>query len=309
MTPSWYDVLGVDADADPTTIRTRFKSEISDLDPTDRRFRLLSRAAEVLLDPKRRAAHDAELAAQPGDDHADDADESWFETTTGTTTVPVVSSASTDVTRPGAPTTDKVVKQAKAPKAPKAPKEPRATKSAGPSAGRGPLVTTIVLGVLALALVVGAVVSLARGGDTASAAAADGLPDSRQVAAARAAAEAAIVPVLSYDYRHLEQDRQAAIGYLTPGFVAEYGQLFDGLIQDNSPSTRTVVQARLLASGIARTGKDRVDVVLFVDQSTTNRKATTPEIYQNQVIAQMVDTDGTWLVDCLVTTPDGGCQH
>ncbi|WP_203337275.1 J domain-containing protein [Nocardioides limicola] len=61
MTPSWYDVLGVDADADAQTIRDAWKAMIADLEPTDGRFRAANAAAEVLLDPDRRAAYDATL--------------------------------------------------------------------------------------------------------------------------------------------------------------------------------------------------------------------------------------------------------
>jgi len=61
--PNWYDLLDVDHDASDTEIRAAWKTAIADLDPTDRRFRVYNRAAEVLLDPARRAAYDAELAA------------------------------------------------------------------------------------------------------------------------------------------------------------------------------------------------------------------------------------------------------
>jgi len=60
--PSWYDVLGVEADASAEEVRAAWKSGIADLDPSDRRFRLLNQAAEVLLDPEQRAAYDASLA-------------------------------------------------------------------------------------------------------------------------------------------------------------------------------------------------------------------------------------------------------
>ena len=66
MTPSWYDVLDVDESATPAEIRTAWKAAIADLDPGDRRFRLANQAAEVLLDPDKRAAHDAQLAAEAG---------------------------------------------------------------------------------------------------------------------------------------------------------------------------------------------------------------------------------------------------
>lgn len=70
MTPTWYDVLDVEPDATADEIRAAWKSSIADLDPGDRRFRTLNQAAEVLLDPTRRAAYDRDLAAQaaPEDD-------------------------------------------------------------------------------------------------------------------------------------------------------------------------------------------------------------------------------------------------
>ena len=61
--PSWYDVLGVASDASADEVRAAWRAEIADLDPTDRRFAVLNQAAEVLLDPARRAAYDAERAA------------------------------------------------------------------------------------------------------------------------------------------------------------------------------------------------------------------------------------------------------
>jgi Mce-associated membrane protein len=63
--PSWYDLLGVDQDASAEDIRTAWKTGIAELDPTDRRFRVLNQAAEVLLDPEQRAAYDASLAPPP----------------------------------------------------------------------------------------------------------------------------------------------------------------------------------------------------------------------------------------------------
>ena len=49
-------------DASADEIRAAWRAAIADLDPTDRRFGAYNQAAEVLLDPERRAAYDAELA-------------------------------------------------------------------------------------------------------------------------------------------------------------------------------------------------------------------------------------------------------
>ena len=72
MSPSWYDVLDVDLGATEAEVRSAWKAAIADLEPTDRRFRLLNQAAEVLLDRDRRSAYDAELLTAELDAHQDD---------------------------------------------------------------------------------------------------------------------------------------------------------------------------------------------------------------------------------------------
>lgn len=62
---TYYDVLGVTRDADPATIKDAWRAAIDRYDPGEgsARFSLFNTAAEVLLDPERRAAYDAALAA------------------------------------------------------------------------------------------------------------------------------------------------------------------------------------------------------------------------------------------------------
>ena len=283
MTPSWYDVLGVDPDADTAEIRAAWKGGVSDLGPTDPRVRLLNKAAEVLLDDERRRAHDEELAAQ---DLADEVD----------------LEAEDDLAAdPGSSAAAPVLAEKKA-----------AAESGEPDAPAGrALIVTVALGVVAVVAVIAAVLTLtlggsgsAGGGDSAD----GGLPDARQVAAARAAAEAAVVPVLSYDYRQLEQGKQAALSYMTPDYAEEYEQLFASVIAVNAPSTETVVTVDVKTSGIVRTGPGLVDVLLFVDRPTTNKQQTTPEIYKDQATLRMRDIDGEWLVDCVLSGAGSTCE-
>lgn len=72
MTPTWYDLLDVEPHASEAEIREAWRGAIAELDPGDRRFRTFNQAAEVLLDPTRRAAYDAELAAQQPEEEAPD---------------------------------------------------------------------------------------------------------------------------------------------------------------------------------------------------------------------------------------------
>jgi Mce-associated membrane protein len=58
--PTWYDVLDVPRDASTEEVRAAWKLQIADLEPGDRRFDSLNRAARVLLDPAARAAYDAD---------------------------------------------------------------------------------------------------------------------------------------------------------------------------------------------------------------------------------------------------------
>ncbi len=280
MTPSWYDVLGVEPDADTSEIRASWKDQVVDLDPTDRRFRMLNRAAEVLLDDERRAAHDRELADDEHDDLVDEVSRSSGAEQVGGVATPV------DLR-----------------------KSPATASNVEPTeGGRRPLLITAALGVVAVLLLIAAVISVAGRDDTTAPVSSDGLPDARSVAAARAAAEAAVVPVLSYDFRQLEQDKQAALSYMTPAYAAEYEQLFESVIAVNAPSTETVVSVEVLASGIVRTGPDLVDVLLFVNRPTVNKQQTTPEIYKDQATLRMRDVGGDWLVDCVISGSGSTCE-
>ena len=126
-------------------------------------------------------------------------------------------------------------------------------------------------------------------------------------AAARSAAERAVVPVLSYDYQDLEGSREAAKDHLTEDYLEEYDRLYDDLVQDNAGSTQTVVDATFVASAVVRGGEDRAEILVFVDQSTTNAQNKQPVVYRNQVRMRMENVDGRWLVDCMITQPGGEC--
>jgi Mce-associated membrane protein len=238
--PSWYDLLGVAPDAPTEDVRSAWRSAIADLDPTDRRFGTLNRAAEVLLDPQRRAAYDAELVL-------------------------------------AAP-------------------EPEPDRQAEPDPGarlgreRGVVPGWLLVGVAVVALLVAA----------AGAVVAVTVPSDRAVEAAsgqaRAAAERAIVPVLSYDAARLDDSRAAAQAHLTGRYRKEYDKLFDGVIAGNAPATGTVLEAEVVSSGVVRADQDRVQVFLLVDQSRTNKAEPKPVVYKNWVTVTMERVDDDWLI-------------
>ena len=120
--------------------------------------------------------------------------------------------------------------------------------------------------------------------------------------AAQAAAERAVVPILSYDAHHLARSEAAATAYLTDDERQQYQKLF-AVVRQNAPRLGTVIRARYVSSGIVRSGTDRVDVLVFVDQVTTNKAhPTTPVVFKNQATLSMAKVGGTWLVDGITTT-------
>jgi len=248
--PSWYDLLGVPDDASADEIRAAWRAQIAELDPTDRRFAVLNQAAEVLLDPDRRAVYDAELAAAAAEPEP-------------------------------APGPEPSPEPAPAPTAP----------------SRGVLVVPgwLLAGAAVLTLVVVAVTAVVWMREPSAASLES---DAR---AAQAAAERAVVPILSYDATNLEASKAAAQPYLTSDYREEYDKLFDGIIAQNAPATGTVLEADLVRSGVVRSGEDRVQVFALVNQSRTNKKFTEPQIYKNWVTITMEYVDGDWLVASLDT--------
>lgn len=272
-----YDLLDVEPDASTDEIRAAWKTSVADLDPGDRRFRAFSDAAAVLLDPVRRAEYDASLAeaeepaSEPEPEPEPDAAP---EREPDATPEPV------------------------APPAERTDDDPLT-----PSGRAGIPLAVVIVAVVATILMVAVTTVAWLGSDSApESLRRSSIVDESEIPSAQAAAETAIVPVLSFDYRTLDADAAAARSYLTDDYRKKYDETFS-VVSDNAPSTQTVVSVEVVASGIVHTGEDRVDVLLFLNRPTTNKQNKEPVVYRDQVTAQMLQVDGEWLVDGLITTP------
>jgi Mce-associated membrane protein len=122
---------------------------------------------------------------------------------------------------------------------------------------------------------------------------------------AQSSAERAIVPILSYDAANLDDDQRSAEGFMTDDYRAEYAKLFE-VIKANAPETGTQVSTQVIASGVVRSGDDRVSVLVFVNRPTTNKQLKEPVVYKDQVTVTMQRVGDDWLVDDLVTSPAAG---
>lgn len=291
--PTWYDVLGVERGASAATIKQAWREATDKFEPGTGagQFRMFNEAADVLLDPDRRAAYDASLASSPG----------TAATTTTPTPVPAGPSATDDAPDGTAAPTSRRPSRSSRTRTPARERDTGSRPSRVPGflarAARSTAVL-VVLALLAVAAVTGAVLLGLRVQDAAVA------QDAR--AQAPAAAERAAAAMLSYDYRTLPEDRQRASRYLTGGFKKQYLDNFT-LLEKQADGTagaavqsKAVVKASVEGSGVvdvSSSGKT-ARVLVFVNQ-VSEKEGADPQIFQNRVQMTMQDVDGRWLVSNL----------
>lgn len=292
MFPTLYDVLGVAPDATREEIRAAWRDAADRFEPGEggstRQFRLFNEAAEVLLDPERRRAYDAELAGRTPEAPVEPAEDRAHEPVPGP---PMPGTAAVTTVAPGSTGSSEVTAQPV-----DRGTEPGAERPADEPAVRRravPWWVPAVLGALAAVAVGLGAYFLTQAGEA----------EAYQEALDRApgAAEAAAVAVLSYDHETLEADRANAAKYLTDEYADKYLKTFDEVAK-TAPQVKATVEAEVLASAPIAVGggerdPDRVSVLVFVDQVTTSAAKQEPTRALNRAQLDMVRVDGTWLVD------------
>jgi Mce-associated membrane protein len=164
--------------------------------------------------------------------------------------------------------------------------------SAAPASTRRPSrrVVTAVLGVLAVLLGTLTVVLAASARQAATRADA-----AREVLGP---AKSAAARILSYDYRHVQRDADAATAQLTGEFRTQYQTAMRQQIIPQAPKQRAVVQAEVLSAGVSSvngTGTQAV-VIVFANQTVTNSSLTQPRVDQVRVRLTLDKQNGRWLV-------------
>jgi Mce-associated membrane protein len=116
--------------------------------------------------------------------------------------------------------------------------------------------------------------------------------------AAPSAAERAASTILSYGYQSLDADESAAERYLTPSYKKKYATSFDKLVRPHAAKLRAKVDAEVKASAVSHADPDRVNVLVYVDQTTTSTaNGGEPQRALNRVIMSMKRDGGSWKVD------------
>jgi Mce-associated membrane protein len=293
--PTWYEILGVAPDATPEQIKAAWREATDKFEPGSgaTQFRLFNEAADVLLDPAKRADYDAEIGVgAPRDDAGapqaapppEPADEPQPEPKTAPQPEPQ-------------PETQPETEPQTAPETgPETGPETAPAPAPRPGGVRGALTSTLglaVLAVLATAAVVLVAVLAVRLQHRAD--------DAQAGPEASSVAERALTAALGYDYRKMEQSRDAATKYMTPAYAKVYRRNFDGLISGTAENpggavkTKSVVTATVIQTGVVDADRDEVRVLAFVNQNPVVDGKARPTL-ANRVVATMKRSGDRWLL-------------
>lgn len=316
MSPNLYDLLDVDPTASTEEIREAWAEAIADLGPTDRRFRAYTDAASVLMDPDRRAAYDAELAAaqepaaaEPTAEEATDGHEGAGET------APEERAASGEDETAG-PDEDDDDDEATATEE----REDEASAGPGDLAGAAPAATRpastgtamlasrppqwVVATVAAVAVVVIATTAWVLTWPGTFGTAPDARSAQQERAAESIAAAERIAPqVLSYDHRDMGDDRLAELQELmTPSYAEEWVGVQEGL-REQAQQQEAVVTAAVRGSAISGLSDDggQSEVLVFVDQLVQKGGEDDSELTMWATLRLIRDGE-TWQLEKICTT-------
>jgi Mce-associated membrane protein len=160
------------------------------------------------------------------------------------------------------------------------------------------LVTALGVLTLVLALVAGLLAS-PWGWDLAAVRRHDAVQEASSTAPP--AAERAAAAILSYSYKSLSADERAAERYMTPRYRKDYEDAFAKLVRPNAGKLHARVRAVVKGSGVSHADPDRVEVLVYVDQTTlSTANGGQPQVALNRAMFTMQRSQrsgGDWLVD------------
>ncbi|MDP3968168.1 MAG: hypothetical protein Q8Q02_07790 [Nocardioides sp.] len=140
----------------------------------------------------------------------------------------------------------------------------------------------VVVGLLVAALAVALVVALLQWRDLA------GQADART--SAQVAATSHVAAVLSYDAGDFDASTERAAEVMTTEFRREYEQTLE-LVRQDATDKGAVVEAEVTTAAVISASRDRVRLLLFVNQTTTREGDEEPRVDLNRVEVVLVRSD------------------
>ncbi len=117
-------------------------------------------------------------------------------------------------------------------------------------------------------------------------------------ASALPAAAALTEQVLSYDWRTLDADVAASRAVLAPGLRGEFTEAMSK-VKDQTLENKVQLTADVVATSIISASEERVEALVFVNQTTRSEGAGTPRVDQNRVRVTLTPAGADWRVSRL----------
>lgn len=168
---------------------------------------------------------------------------------------------------------------------------------AAPAFGHIPNWLLVGLGVLLLAAVVFDAIVGIRSNTAADQRTTSSAAVTSALRQAPVQAETAAVRALAFDYKTLQADADEAKSYMTPAYAATFQKTVDDLLTAPANQRKAHVEADVKASGVVSVTVSKVEVMLFVDQTSQTTLQSQPQTYLNRVVFTMVKSGDRWLVD------------
>lgn len=111
-----------------------------------------------------------------------------------------------------------------------------------------------------------------------------------------AAGRNAAQKLLSFDYRHLDQDFAAGRALATGQFAKDYQKTTEQGVSATAKQYQVVLSAQVVQAAVANASPGQAVILAFVNQTTTSQLLKTPRVDQNRVRLTMREVDGSWKV-------------
>ncbi len=112
---------------------------------------------------------------------------------------------------------------------------------------------------------------------------------------ATAQARIAAVALTSYDYKSLDDDFDAVRRLATDPFASQFDKASETLT-DVLEKYQGTAKGKVVRAAVSSADEDRVEVLLFVDQTVTSSMQQRPRVDRNRIAMTLVRTDDGWRV-------------
>ncbi|AQA24192.1 hypothetical protein BTZ20_1234 [Rhodococcus sp. MTM3W5.2] len=97
----------------------------------------------------------------------------------------------------------------------------------------------------------------------------------------------------TYSFENLDNNLSVVRGNSVGEFAGQYTQVASNL-KDMIVQYKATSSAEIIAAGLAETGRDSAEVVVFLDQTVTNSNSQEPRVDRNRMQLSLVRDGGEW---------------